>query len=122
MKKVLFSLALVAVTIFSASAQKAKKIKLDQVPGAFKTTELKLKAGKSYVFEVTNKGVDKEVGFVISPLGQAESKDHIANSYLSKTIKDGETASSQEVVLEAGEYQFWCPLNPTPAYVITVKE
>ncbi|MFK7952320.1 MAG: cupredoxin domain-containing protein [Ekhidna sp.] len=122
MKKALLSIALVAVTIFTLSAQDVQTIKLDQVPGEFKTTELTLKAGKSYVFEVTNEGVDSEVGFVIAPLGKTESKFHVANSYLSKTIKDGETASSQEVVLEAGEYQYWCPLNPTPAYVITVEK
>lgn len=120
MKKVLFSFAVIALTIFSASAQKT--IKLDQIPGEFDTKELTLKAGKAYVFEVTNKGVDKEVGFVIAPVGKTESKYHVADSYLSKTIKDGETASSQEVVLEAGEYQYWCPLNPTPAYIITVEE
>jgi hypothetical protein len=122
MEKVLFSLALLVVTIFSVSAQNAKTIKLNQVPGEFETKELTLQAGKSYVFEVTNKGVDKEIGFVIAPFGKTESKYHVANSYLIKTIKDGETASSQEVVLEAGEYQYWCPLNPTPAYVITVKD
>lgn len=122
MKKILFSLAVVALTVFSVNAQKVETIKLDQVPGEFKTTELTLKAGKSYIFEVSNQGVDKEVGFVIAPVGKTESKYHVANSYLTKTIKDGETGSSQEVVLEAGQYQYWCPLNPTPAYIITVKE
>lgn len=121
MQKVIFSITLLVATIFSVSAQNTKTIKLDQVPGEFETKELTLEAGKSYVFEVTNKGVDKEIGFVIAPLGKTESKYHVANSYLTKTIKDGETASSQEVVLEAGEYQYWCPLNPTPAYIITVK-
>jgi uncharacterized cupredoxin-like copper-binding protein len=120
MKKILLSIALVITVLASVNAQET--IKLEQTPGEFKTTELTLKAGESYVFEVKNVGVDREVGFVIAPFGQTESKYHVANSYLTKTIKNGETASSQEVILEAGEYQYWCPLNPTPAYKITVKE
>ncbi|MCG8388329.1 MAG: cupredoxin domain-containing protein [Cytophagales bacterium] len=102
-------------------AQEAKTVKLEQTPGEFKTKELKLKAGKPYVFDVTNKGVDHAVGFVIAPAGKTDQDHHVQAAYLSKTIKDGESAKSGEVTLEKGEYVYFCPLNPTPQYKITVK-
>ncbi len=102
-------------------AQKAKTIKLEQTPGEFATTELTLKSGTPYVFEVNNKGVDHAVGFVIAPEGKTDQEHHIQSAYLSKTIKDGESAKSGEVTLEKGEYVYFCPLNPTPQYKITVK-
>lgn len=122
MKKVLFTLAIITVTVFSASAQKAKTIKLNQVPGDFEKKELTLKAGKPYVFEVTNKGVDHQVGFVVAPAGQTDAPNHVKEAYIAKMVADGETSQSKEVVLEAGEYVYFCPLNPTPQYTITVKE
>ncbi len=102
-------------------AQEAETVKLDQTPGEFVTKELTLKAGEAYVFEVTNKGVDHEVGFVIAPEGKTDQKNHVKDAYLAKTIKDGETAQSKAVTLEKGEYVYFCPLNPTPQYKITVK-
>lgn len=102
-------------------AQTAEKISLRQTTGEFKTKSLKLKAGKSYVFEVENDGVDHEVGFVIAPKGQTAQKNHITESYLAKTIKDGESSTSQAVTLEKGEYVYFCPLNPTPLYTLIVK-
>lgn len=104
----------------AAFAQAPKTISLDQTPGKFETTELTLPPGK-YVFDVTNKGVDHPVGFVITPKGKTEEKDHITASYLSRVINDGESARSGEVVLEKGEYVYFCPLNPTPQYRIVVK-
>lgn len=65
-------------------------------------------------------GVDHAVGFVIAPEGQTEQGHHIPEAYLSKTITDGEIAASQEVTLGAGEYVYFCPLNLTPQYPITV--
>lgn len=103
-------------------AQNINTIKLEQTTGEFKTTELTLEAGKPYAFEVTNVGVDHEVGFVIAPAGKTDADNHVKNAYLANTIADGESARSQVVVLEAGEYVYWCPLNPTPQYKITVKE
>ena len=107
--------------IRAALVQDARVVLLDQTPGEFEKTELKLKAGKPYIFEVTNDGVDHEVGFVIAPAGKTEAANHIQNAYLSKTIKDGESARSQEVILEKGEYVYFCPLNPTPQYKLVVK-
>lgn len=123
-QKFLATVALVFVVVFSSFAQegKAKTIKLNQVEGAFTKTELTLKSGKDYVFEITNDGVDHEVGFVIAELkDNGEAGEHVKTSYLSKTIKDGETGSSKVVNLAPGTYGYFCPLNPTPVYTITVK-
>lgn len=121
MRKVLFIFALVAGGLFSSSLQAQEVVKLNQTNGNFTQQELNLKAGETYVFEVTNSGVDHEVGFVVAPKGQTEREHHIAEAYLTKTITDGEMAASQEVTLEAGEYVYFCPLNPTPQYILTVE-
>ena len=105
---------------YATFAQEPATVKLDQTPGEFKTTELKLKPGK-YVFDVTNKGVDHAVGFVITPKGKTDQQDHIQSSYLSQTIKNGESAKSGEVTLGKGEYVYFCPLNPTPLYRLVVE-
>ncbi|MEQ8417536.1 MAG: plastocyanin/azurin family copper-binding protein [Imperialibacter sp.] len=120
-KPTAFLLTILAMlTGFVTFAQEAKTIKLDQTPGEFKTTELALKPGK-YVFDVTNKGVDHAVGFVITPKGETDQENHIQSSYLSKIIENGESAQSGEVMLEKGEYVYFCPLNPTPHYRLVVK-
>lgn len=93
-------------------------IKLSQVPGEYETTELNLPPGK-YIFEVTNKNVDKGLGFWLTPTDNPKSQ--IANSGLSKLVGKGEVARTGLVELGAGEYQYSCPLNPTPHYTITVK-
>ncbi len=93
-------------------------IKLSQVPGEYETTELNLPPGK-YIFEVTNKNVDKGLGFCLTPADSPKSQ--IANSGLSKLVAKGEVARTGLVELGAGEYQYSCPLNPTPHYTITVK-
>lgn len=124
MKK--FSILLVAAFVFFAasqvSAQDAKVIKLTQVDGKFTKTELNLKPGK-YIFEVTNKKVDREVGLVVAnTTEEGKAGDHIKEGYLANTIKKGEKARSQVVVLGEGTYKYFCPLNPTPEYTITVSE
>ena len=96
-------------------------IKLDQKPGKFEKEGLTLKPGK-YIFEVTNAGVDHEVGFVIASVKDGKEGDHVKQSYLGKTIKDGESSRSKVVVLKEGTYNYFYPLNPTPHYQITVKK
>ncbi|MBO3698026.1 cupredoxin domain-containing protein [Roseivirga sp. E12] len=123
MKRSLMIIALLVGFVATGFAQKdeAKVIKLDQTPGKFTTEALTLKPGK-YIFEVTNSGVDHEVGFVIAPVTNGKEGDHIKAGYLPKAIKDGEKASSKVVELKAGTYNYFCPLNPTPHYQIIVKE
>ena len=121
MKNLLSILAVAFLVITSAYAQDAKTVKLEQVPGKFTKTSLKLKAGKAYVFEVVNNGIDHAVGFVVAPKGKTEQENHISAAYLTNTIEDGQTATSNVVTLEKGEYVYFCPLNPTPQYAITVE-
>ncbi|MDN5199819.1 cupredoxin domain-containing protein [Fulvivirgaceae bacterium BMA10] len=107
------------VTVQNASAQKV--IKLNQVEGEFTTKHLDLKPG-DYIFKVTNKGADKEVGFVLAPQeNNGAAGEHIKEAYLQKTINKGETSESKVVTLKEGTYNYFCPLNPTPHYTITVS-
>ncbi|HEY9116547.1 MAG TPA: plastocyanin/azurin family copper-binding protein [Roseivirga sp.] len=123
MKRSILLVALfLGITVASlAQENNATVIKLDQLPGKFKTEELTLKPGK-YIFEVSNVGVDHELGFVIAPVDEGKEGDHIKTSYLAKTIKNGETSRSQIVILAEGTYNYFCPLNPTPHYQIIVKD
>jgi len=121
MKKLIVTFVFALVSITFSQAQEATLIQLKQTPGAFETESLTLSADTPYVFEVTNNGVDRAVGFVIAPKGMTDQKNHVENAYLSKTIKNGESASSKTVQLEKGEYVYFCPLNPTPQYTITVQ-
>ncbi|MEO9870557.1 cupredoxin domain-containing protein [Ekhidna sp.] len=118
---VLFLLALGILWTTALNAQEPQKISLVQTPGEFVQQELKLEAGKSYVFEVENSGVDRQVGFVIAPKGKTNKENHVQSAYLFKTIGDGEKAASKTVTLEKGEYVYFCPLNPTPQYKIVVE-
>ncbi|MEQ8242261.1 cupredoxin domain-containing protein [Fulvivirga sp.] len=119
--KIIFLSASLAFIASSLFAQKPEKIQLTQTTGEFTQKELKLKAGKEYVFEVKNDGVDHELGFVIAPKGQTAQKNHIPEAYLANAIKNGETSTSKTVTLEKGEYVYFCPLNPTPLYTLIVK-
>ena len=124
MKAFIKTIAVVFISVFALAtqAQAQDVVKLEQTPGTFDKTELTLNAG-TYVFEVSNNGVDHEVGFVIAPVKKnGKSGDHIKTGYLAKTIKNGESARSGEVELAPGTYHFFCPLNPTPEYTITVTE
>ena len=123
MQKILsiLSLAILMTITHVAMAQKAETIQLEQTEGAFTQKSLTLEAGKAYIFEVSNKGVDRQLGFVIAPKGKPEQAHHIPEAYLAAAIKKGEVSSSKEVVLEKGEYIYFCPLNPTPQYTLVVK-
>ncbi|MEM1119779.1 MAG: hypothetical protein AAGJ18_04985 [Bacteroidota bacterium] len=126
-----FTLAIALFSIQTSFAQMAKKmvdkmhdpavtvIQLAQVPGEYETTELNLAPGK-YIFEVTNKNVDKGLGFYLTPTSDAKAQ--VPNSGLEKLVKQGETSRTGIVDLTAGTYQYSCPLNPTPHYKVTVAE
>ena len=103
-----------------AQDNKANVIKLAQTDGKFVVESMTVEAGK-FIFEVTNNGVDREVGFVLAPVKNGKEGAHIKSAYLAKTVKDGETAQSKVVDLKPGTYSYYCPLNPTPHYTIVVK-
>ena len=124
MKKIvrIFTLILVLLIGGVIHAQEATIVQLTQINGDFKEGGvLNLEAGKAYVFEVKNEGVGHEVGFVIAPKGKTEQEYHIKSAYVQEMIADGKTSKSNEVVLEKGEYEYFCPLNPTPHYKIIVE-
>ena len=93
-------------------------IQLSQTPGVYETTSLNLKPGK-YIFEVTNQNVDKKLGFYLTPT--SDEKAQVPNSGLKNLINKGETSRTGVVELKAGEYQYSCPLNPTPHYSLKVS-
>jgi len=97
-----------------------KTIKLSQSPGEFNIEGLTLSAG-TYVFEIANETVDHAVGFVLAPKGKADQANHIKEAYVQKTPERGETSQSKVVTLTPGEYVYFCPLNKTPQYTLTVK-
>ena len=97
-----------------------KTVKLEQTPGEFNVEGLTLSAG-TYVFEISNKNVDHAVGFVLAPKGKTDAANHIKEAYVQKTPEQGETSQSKVVTLTKGEYVYFCPMNPTPQYTITVK-
>ena len=50
-----------------------------------------------------------------------DQANHIKSAYVQKTPNKGETAQSKVVTLTPGEYVYFCPLNKTPQYTLTVK-
>jgi Copper binding proteins, plastocyanin/azurin family len=111
------------LTVAGYAQDQVSKVKLVQTPGKFEGKEMKLKPGK-YQFEVSNKGIDHEVAFFLQKESDKDNKDFgtaIANSGVSKMVKDGETASTGVVELTKGRYVYSCPLNPTPHYTIVVE-
>lgn len=100
---------------------KVRKVELAQTKGAFTTESLSLAAGK-YQFVIANQGVGHDVGFVLAPKGKTTPENHIKEAYVTSPVKDGSTSMSQVVTLEPGEYVYFCPLNPTKEYSLTVTE
>jgi hypothetical protein len=122
----IFALALAFFNLQSSFAQSnttdqedVRVIQLSQTPGEYETVSLNLKPGK-YIFEVTNRNVDKKLGFYLTPAG--DEKAQVPNSGLQKLVNKGETSRTSVVELSVGDYQYSCPLNPTPHYSLTVAE
>lgn len=120
MKNVFITAVVLFSSLFITASYAQSTIKLEQVAGDFTVHSLTLSPG-DYVFEISNHGVDHPVGFVITPRGKNEQKYHIKDAYVKQTISDGETAQTNVVTLEKGEYEYFCPLNPTEKYVIKVE-
>lgn len=102
-------------------------IKLEQTHGAFTTESLELEAGKDYNFEVTN-NAGRQAAFVLVKAEDAETAKTdfksviIGDAALAGLLEDGQTGTSTGTVnLEAGEYVYFCPVNETPQYKLTVK-
>jgi len=119
-----FAIALIgSVSNFANAQSVAKTIKLEQTPGEFTVKGLTLTEGK-YFFEISNKGVDHQVGFIITPKGQEDMEHAVKGCFIQnggKGLEAGESATTEEVTLKKGEYVYWCPMNPTDKNYITVK-
>ena len=66
-------------------------------------------------FNIENKS-DRKLSFVLDRQG-AEPDDHI----IVLILNPGEKVS-HKVALENGAYVFYCPINPTPQYILTVSQ
>lgn len=127
MKKVVSILVIVLAFAFNSNAQdKMKKavktIALEQTKGEFTQKGLTVSEG-TYVFEVSNNHAAKEVGLVLVPKGKDASKpeNHIKTAYVTTVVKDGKVEKTNPTKLTKGEYVYFCPLNPTPQYTLTVE-
>lgn len=128
MKKVVSILLVVLTFTFGSNAQNklmdnaVKTISLEQTKGEFVQKAITVSEG-IYVFEVSNNNAAKEVGLVLVPKGKdvSNSENHIKTAYVMAVAKDGETQKTNVTTLVKGEYVYFCPLNPTPEYTLTVK-
>ena len=121
MKKVI--VVIMAIFAFSVSSLEAQveQINLEQTPGVITTESLTLKAGE-YQFNIANTNVDHEVGFVVVPKGKYSQADHITDAYVTAPVATGKSSMTKVVNLKAGEYEYFCPLNNTPKYSLTVLD
>lgn len=128
MKTILSTIVMVLALTLSINAQdKMKKtavktVALEQTKGDFTQKDLTLKEG-SYIFEISNNNVGHQVGFVLVPKGKDASKpeNHIQTAYVTKVVDNNSKETSKVTVLEKGEYVYFCPMNPTPQYTLTVE-
>ena len=127
MKKVISILVIALAFTLTSNAQDAmakavKTISLEQTKGEFVQKAITVSEG-TYVFEVANNHAAKEVGLVLVKKGADASKaeNHIQTAYVTEVVKDGETQTTKATTLEKGEYVYFCPLNPTPQYTLTVQ-
>ena len=121
MKKMkLVLVAIFALTLSFGNAQ-VNQVNLDQTDGKFVQENVTLTPG-DYQFNISNTNVDHEVGFVLVPKGKTGPEHHIKNAYVTAPVKSGASSPSNVVTLSAGEYEYFCPLNPTPKYTLTVRD
>jgi len=124
MKKVLSILVFVLAFTLNSNAQDAmaKTISLEQTKGEFVQKALTVSAG-TYIFEVSNNHAAEKVGLVLVKKGKDASKpeNHIKTAYVTTVVENGKTEKTNPTTLEKGEYVYFCPLNPTPQYTLTVE-
>lgn len=134
MKKVISILVIALAFTLNSNAQdtmkketmmkgeKTQVVSLEQTKGKFTQDALTLNEG-SYIFEISNNNVGSDVGFVLVPKGKDASKpeNHIKTAYVTKVVANNSKEKSNVTKLEKGEYVYFCPMNPTPQYTLTVK-
>lgn len=101
---------------YTLNVGEPRVVQLNQIEGQYETSGLNLTAGY-YIFEVSNLEVDKELGFYL----QDGSEAQVENSGLEELVGNGETSRTGVVFLAPGQYNYSCPLNPTPHYTLNVR-
>nr|WP_246865816.1 plastocyanin/azurin family copper-binding protein [Croceivirga thetidis] len=91
-----------------------KTIALEQTSGEFTQKQITVTEG-TYVFEISNNGIDHNVGFVLVKKGEdiSNPENHIQTAYVTKPVGTDSKQNSKPTTLEKGEYVYFCPLNPT---------
>ena len=127
MKKVISILVLILSFAINTNAQDkmmkkevVKTVSLEQTKGEFTQKQITLSEG-TYIFEIANNNVGKDVGFVLQPKGKSGQENHIKNAYVTKVVKNNTKENSKKVTLAKGEYTYFCPLNNTPEYILIVE-
>lgn len=102
----------------SESADDCKTINSEGAEARLASAEsLKLKAG-SYIFRVTNANVPYDLGFYLRGSGLV---DKVKLPKVSGGGLSIGTTKDYVIDLVAGEYEYSCPLNPTPDYKLVVE-
>lgn len=122
MKHLISTLVVALAFVFNINAQEVKTIALEQTKGEFTQKSVTVSEG-TYVFAVANNQVGKDVGLVLVRKGKDASnpENHIKTAYVTQVVKDGKVEKSKATKLSKGEYVYFCPLNPTPQYTLTVQ-
>ncbi len=120
MKKIIAILVIVFGVSMNINAQDLKTVALEQTKGEFTQKSLTLTEG-TYIFEIANTNVGKDVGFVLAPKGKTDQANHIKNAYVTSLVKNNSKSTSKQVTLKKGEYVYFCPLNKTPQYTLIVE-
>ncbi|WP_040280608.1 cupredoxin domain-containing protein [Psychroserpens damuponensis] len=128
MKKVISIFVMVIAFTLTTNAQDKMNtaavttVSLEQTKGEFTQQKVTLKEG-SYIFEIANNNVGHDVGFVLIKKGTDASnpENHIKTAYVTKAVANNTSQKSKVTALQKGEYLYFCPLNPTPQYALTVE-
>ncbi len=101
---------------------KAIVVSLEQTKGEFTQKNITLTEG-NYIFEISNNNVGHQVGFVLVPKGKdaSNAENHIKTAYVTKVVDNNTKENSKVTTLAKGEYLYFCPMNPTPQYTLTVE-
>ncbi len=118
LKLVLIAFLFMGIGVLQAQVS---QIDLTQQKGIFTTESLTLAPGE-YQFNIHNDNVGHEVGFVLVPKGMYDADKHIKEAYVKAPVATGSSAMTSVVNLAPGEYEFFCPMNKTPKYALTVSD
>lgn len=126
MKKIVSILVIILAFTFNTNAQDkmnkkaTKTVALEQTKGEFTQKQITLSEG-TYIFEIANNNVGKDVGFVLHPKGKSGQENHIKEAYVTSLVRNNTKGTSKQVTLAKGEYVYFCPLNKTSQYTLVVE-